>query len=106
MMLPDRRFGAGEFVGSFWNRDNSIEVDLVGGRDQATCREIDFAGSIKWSKTDKFRRNDLSKLIQHRALVPGSSEKTLLVGVSRSGFDVDGLDVHLNPEDLLAGFTA
>ena len=38
--------------------------------------------------------------------MPGASEKTLLVGVSRSGFDVDGLDVRLNPEDLLAGFTA
>ena len=37
-MLPDGRFGAGEFVGSFWNRDSSVEVDLVGGRDQATSR--------------------------------------------------------------------
>ena len=105
-MLPDRRFGGGEFVGAFWNRDNSVEVDLVGGRGQATSPEIDFAGSIKWRDRDRFDRGDLAKLIQHRALVPGASEKTLLVGVSRSGFDVDGLDVRLSPEDLLAGFTA
>ena len=99
---PRSRFGGGEFVGAFWNRDNSVEVDLVGGRGQARSREIDFAGSIKWRARDKFDRGDLSKLTQHRALVPGASEKTLLVGVSRSGFDVDGLDVRLNPEDLLA----
>jgi hypothetical protein len=46
-------------------------------------------------------RGDLSRLIQHRALVPGTSEKTLLVGVSRSGFAVDGLDGFLSPDDLL-----
>jgi uncharacterized protein len=105
-MLPDRRFGAGEFVGAFWNRDNSVEVDLVGGRGQASRREIDFAGSIKWRARDRFDGGDLTKLIQHRALIPGASDKTLLVGVSRSGFAMDGLDVRLGPEDLLAAFTA
>ena len=58
MMLPDPRFGAAEFVGSFWNRDNSVEVDLVGGRGQAGSREIDFVGSIKWRERDKFDRSD------------------------------------------------
>ncbi|HEY5344254.1 MAG TPA: hypothetical protein VIJ66_11440, partial [Solirubrobacteraceae bacterium] len=105
-MLPEERFGGGEFVGAFWNRDNSIEVDLVGGRDQATSREIDFAGSIKWRAQDKFDRGDLSALIQQRASIPGASEETLLVGVSRSGFDLDGLNVRLTPENLIAAFTA
>ena len=48
----------------------------------------------------------MSRLIQHRALVPGATEKTLLVGVSRSGFDVDGLDVRLTPEDIVQAFSA
>src|SRR5919204_6823664 len=31
-LFPDARFGAAMFVGGYWNRDNSVEVDLVGGR--------------------------------------------------------------------------
>ncbi len=105
-MLPDERFAGGEFVGSFWNRDNSVEVDLVGGRGQATSRDIDFVGSIKWRERTRFGRDDLSRLIQHRALVPGATDETLLVGVSRNGFAVDGLDVRLTPDDLIAAFAA
>jgi AAA+ ATPase superfamily predicted ATPase len=103
-MLPDRRFGDGEFVGAFWNRDNSVEVDLVGGRGQTTSHNIDFVGSIKWRGREKFGRGDLGRLIRHRALIPGASEETLLVGVSRNGFAVNGLDVRLTPEDLIAAF--
>jgi len=105
-LLPDERFGGAEFVGSFWNRDGSVEVDLVGGRDQVTSAHIDFVGSIKWRDRAELDRGDLSRLIQHRALVPGATDETLLVGVSRSGFSVDGLDVRLSPEDIVAAFSA
>ncbi len=105
-LLPDPRFGDAEFVGSFWNRDNSVEVDLVGGRQQATSEQIDFVGSIKWRERNQLDRRDLSQLIRHRALIPGASDDTLLVGVSRSGFAVDGLDVRLTPEEILAAFDA
>src|SRR6478609_5009708 len=73
-LLPDPRFGGAEFVGSFWNRDGSVEVDLVGGRGQATSERIDFVGSIKWRDRGELDRADLSKLIQHRALIPGATE--------------------------------
>jgi hypothetical protein len=36
----------------------------------------------------------------------GADEQTLLVGVSRAGFSVDGLDVRLGPDDLVASFRA
>ncbi len=101
-LLPDPRFGGAEFVGAFWNREGSVEVDLVGGRGQSTSKQIDFVGSIKWRERGKLDRGDLGKLIRHRALVPGASDATLLVGVSRNGFGVDGLDVRLTPEDLVA----
>ena len=101
-LLPDPRFGGAEFVGAFWNREGSIEVDLVGGRDRSTSGRIDFVGSIKWRERGKLDRGDLSRLIRHRALVPGASDETLLVGVSRNGFGVDGLDVRLTPEDIVA----
>jgi uncharacterized protein len=105
-VLPDERFGGAEFVGSFWNRDGSVEVDLVGGRDQAASAQIDFVGSIKWRDRGELDRGDLSRLIQHRALIPGATDETLLVGVSRSGFSVDGLDLRLSPEDIVAAFSA
>jgi len=105
-LLPDERFGGAQFVGAFWNRDGSVEVDLVGGRDRATSEQIDFVGSIKWRDRAELDRSDLSRLIQHRALIPGATDETLLVGVSRSGFSVDGLDIRLSPEDILAAFSA
>ncbi len=104
ILLPDTRFGAAEQVGSSWNRDGSIEVNLVGGRGEATSEQIDFVGSIKWRERGDFDRGDFSKLIRHRARIPGASDSTLLVGVSRHGFGVDGLDVRLTPEDILAAF--
>jgi uncharacterized protein len=103
-LLPDPRFGDAEFAGSFWNRDNSVEVDLVGGRGQTGSEQIDFVGSIKWRERHALDRHDLSELIRHRALIPGASDDTLLVGVSRSGFAVEGLDVRLTPEDIVAAF--
>jgi hypothetical protein len=101
-LLPDPRFGGAEFVGAFWNRDNSVEIDLVGGRDLPTSEQIDFVGSIKWRDRSDFDRGDLSTLIRHRALLPGASDDTLLLGVSRNGFAVDGLDVCMTPEDIVA----
>ncbi len=105
-LLPDPRFGGAQFVGSFWNRDGSVEVDLVGGRGQAGSEQIDFVGSIKWREKGELDRGDLSRLIQHRALIPGATPQTLLVGVSRSGFGVDGLDVRLTPEDIVGTVSA
>ncbi len=105
-LLPDGRFGGAEFVGSFWNRDGTVEVDLVGGRGQSTSEQIDFVGSIKWRDRGELDRGDLSRLIQHRALIPGASDETLLVGVSRNGFAVEGLDVRLGPEDIVEALGA
>lgn len=102
--LPDRRFGAAHFVGAFWNRDNSIELDIVGGREPLTSGQIDFVGSIKWRSRARFDRGDFSALVGQRAHVPGATEDTLLVGVSRNGFEVDGLDVRLGPEDVVGAF--
>lgn len=101
-MLPDDRFGRSDFVGAYWNRDSSVEVDLVGGSGQTGSDKIEFVGSIKWRSRQRFDRTDLRRLREHRDLVPGADQKTLLVGVSRSGFDVEGLDVRLTPDDLVS----
>lgn len=103
-LLPDERFGGALFVGGYWNRDNSIEVDLVGGRDETRTDPVDFVGAIKWRDTSNFDRSDFAGLATHRSIVPGTTGDTRLVGVSRTGFDVTGLDVELTAEDLLAAY--
>lgn len=101
-LLPDPRFGGAEFVGSYWNRDSSVEIDLVGGRGATGSKRIDFVGSIKWRAQAKLGREDVERLIAHRAVLPGADERTLLVGVSRTGFAADRLDVSLAPEEIVA----
>jgi AAA+ ATPase superfamily predicted ATPase len=103
-LLPDPRFGSAQFVGSFWTRDNQVEIDLVGGRDRDTAREVEFVGSIKWRDNKPFGRRDMASLTASRSDVPGASEDSLLVGVSRSGFDTTGLDVALSGEDILRAY--
>ncbi len=99
-LLPDDRFGAARYVGSYWTRSNEPEVDLVGAPDPEP-RAVSFVGSIKWRESRPFDRADAEQLIVRRQQVPGAGN-ALLVGVSRSGFAADsGLDLALSPEDLI-----
>jgi uncharacterized protein len=102
-MLPDARFRETRFVGGFWNRDNSVEVDLVGGSDEPSTTSIEFVGSITWLQR-AFGRADFSELVVHRDQVPGATATTALVGVSLSGFEVEGLDAQLGSEDIVEAF--
>jgi AAA+ ATPase superfamily predicted ATPase len=103
LMLPDaERFATARYVGGFWNRASTIEVDLVGGDARPVARRIGFVGSIKWRREDPFSRADGLALAARRDDVPGAGEETLLVGMSSTGFDDDApLDVRLTPEDLV-----
>lgn len=100
-LLPDPDFGDALFVGSFWTKDNRVEVDLVGGREPDRATTVDFIGSIKWKERALFDRDDLAVLNAARARVPGADPTTPLVGVSRSGFGTPGLDVEIDPAMLL-----
>jgi len=100
-LLPHERLGSARFVGGYWTRDNRVEVDLVGGRQERHIDVVDFVGSIKWRASRPFDRDDFAELAARRALVPGASPGTLLVGVSRAGFKQTGLDVEIGPEELL-----
>lgn len=88
-------------IGSYWTRDGRTELDLVGINGQGAKRWVSFVGSIKWRKSKPFSGNDASKLAAQRALVPGTSESTTLVGVSSSGFDLRDIPITLDPSDLL-----
>jgi uncharacterized protein len=60
-------------------------------------------GSIKWREKLPFNGRDLGRIAAQRNEVPGTDEDTVLIGVSREGFDEQGsgLDTALVPEDLL-----
>ena len=100
-ILPDPRLGAARFVGGYWTRDHRVEVDLVGGADRDRADPVEFVGSIKWREAASFDRADVARLIGHRDRVPGGTERSILVGVSRSGFETGDLDVALEPSDIL-----
>lgn len=103
-MLPDPQLGDARFVGAFWTKDNRVEVDLVGGREPGRAKTVDFVGSIKWRDRGQFGRDDLAGLHQARARVPGAGPGTRLVGVSRAGFSVPGLDAAFDPQALVAAW--
>jgi AAA+ ATPase superfamily predicted ATPase len=104
-MLPNKQFGEARYVGGWWNRTNSVQIDLIGSESLKKPASISFTGSIKWRNRQRFSRRDTAELIAARANVPGITSNSLLVGVSRCGFDQNtGLDVELGPEELIAAY--
>jgi uncharacterized protein len=105
-LLPDARsFGAARYVGGYWNRTGTIEVDLVGGDAKPVAKKIGFVGSIKWRQKKSFARSDAMKLASYRSKIPGASEQTALVGISSRGFEAGvPLDLQLSPEELVGAW--
>ncbi len=95
--------GGSRYVGAWWRRDHSIEVDLVGG-DRPDPTRIGFVGSVKWRERGRFSATDLEQLGASRAAVPGA-EGAKLVAVSRGGFEKGlGADATFGPDELLAAW--
>jgi uncharacterized protein len=104
-LLPDERFGAARYIGGYWNRNNSIEVDLVGGDKRPAAARIDFIGSVKWRDEQPFDNRDLAALAAKLPAVPGASTSTKLLGVSRQGFKRgSGLDIEIGPQEIIAAY--
>lgn len=87
-------------MGGYWNRRGDVEVDLVGAGKKERPDRVDFVGSIKWRESRPFDRRDFAALSGQIGVVPGADGSTLLVGISRTGFEAEGLDIALSPEDL------
>lgn len=101
-----RRFSPSELgvvagaVGSYWVRTNDPEIDLVVTDQAPVAKQIRAVGSIKWMENQPFNQPDLSRLYNHRSQLPGATDQTPLIVVSRSGTDVPGLRV-IDPQELL-----
>jgi AAA+ ATPase superfamily predicted ATPase len=97
------RLGGAQHVGSWWKRDHSVEVDLVGG-DAPVPERIGFVGSIKWRETRGFTTDDARALAAARAAVPGG-ETAKLVAITRVGIDhAAEVDEAFGPAELLAAW--
>lgn len=98
------RLGDVERVGSWWRRDHSIEVDLVGIAGSGKDERVAFLGSIKWRDDQPFSIRDLDELTARRGDVPGAAGAKI-VAVGRAGGET-GLeaDAIFGPAELLAAW--
>jgi AAA+ ATPase superfamily predicted ATPase len=101
-LLPDEALPAAPAVGGYWNRSNTIEVDLVGADREPVAKEVYFLGSIKWLERAAFDNHDLVALQKHRAAL--TTQPIPLIAVSRSGVTARGLTASYGPAELLAAW--
>ncbi|MFG2597923.1 ATP-binding protein [Streptomyces sp. NPDC048462] len=89
-------------VGSWWNRGNSREYDIV--VPAASGKRVLLLGSVKWREAKRFSDRELSGLAEARTAVPGASAAPLLA-VCPAGVE-EGVrpDLTLSPADLLAAW--
>lgn len=96
--------GGASFVGSYWTRDNAVEVDLVGG-DGLHPTQIAFVGSVKWHEREQFTAAERRALVEHRAAVPGAADARLVIA-SRTGVRSDvTADLILGPDEIVRAWT-
>lgn len=103
-LAPDLGFEAVEAVGGWWNRQNNPEIDLVGADRETGATQILFAGSIKWHISQPFDRRDYEALIRDSAFVPGVTQATELISVSRSDAEPQLPIRTLFPADLIGSW--
>ncbi len=86
-------------VGRWWNRDNSVEVDVVG----MDGRKVVLAGSVKWSRVAG--RADLRNLQKAVEALPDRAAYVQLVLFARERVrDVDPAEaLAFTAADLYAG---
>lgn len=104
-LLPDDTWPTTETVGSWWNRQNNPEIDLIGADRAPVAKEIHFLGSVKWYDNRKFGKHEYDELVRSVDAVPGATADTPLVAVTRAGVD-PGLPLAATwgPDDLITAW--
>lgn len=101
-LLPDVGWPRTGAVGGWWNRQGNPEIDLVGTDRYPRPSEVHFVGSIKWYENKPFSVHDYNRVAGDAPVIPGASQETPLVAVSRSGFADDlPLAAKWDPDDIL-----
>lgn len=88
-------------VGGFWTRSNDVEIDLVGADRAPIAKRIGYLGSVKWHETAPLAKKDFAALAAVAARVPGVSEETPLIGVSRARSELGPWSAVYSAEDLV-----
>lgn len=94
-------FAGSETVGSWWDRTNQHEYDLVTANRSG---RILWLGSIKWRPDRSMNRSEVSALVEARVLIPNATDARLLA-VCPAGADIDaGFDAVLNAGDIVDAY--
>ncbi|ONH35004.1 ATP-binding protein [Protofrankia sp. BMG5.30] len=101
-LLPDQTLPAAPAVGSYWNRPNTIQIDIVAADREPVAKELYFLGSIKWLERSAFDHHDLAVLQKYRAAL--TDEPLPLVAVSRGGVTATGLTAIYGPAELITAW--
>jgi AAA+ ATPase superfamily predicted ATPase len=103
-IAPDLGFPQVAEVGAWWNRLHTPEIDIVAKNDGRHA-DIAFAGSIKWHETQPFGLREYNGLLRDVHSVPGVSDQTILLAVTRTGEATDGVPIRcLGPTGLLSAW--
>lgn len=104
----DRRFNHARIVGGYWTRDNQVEVDLLGAdRDTPPVKSVAFVGSIKWRNVKPLDGHDIADLERAAFRIAGVTARTIVVGVSRTGFaGIARRIVEVTPDEIIEAFPA
>jgi hypothetical protein len=103
-IVPDLGFPEVAAVGAWWNRQHNPEVDIVAENDERRAG-IAFPGSIKWHETQPFSLREYNTLVRDVHPVPGVSDNTTLLAVTRTAESADGIPIRcLGPADLLTAW--
>ena len=89
-----------DIIGSWWNANSAVEVDIVAGDKAPVPSKIVAVGSIKWRDTKPFTDEDALELSNAASLVPGYDSTTSLIAVSRTPVEAEGI-IAITPADLL-----
>lgn len=101
-LLPDEGWPQTGAVGGWWNRQGNPEIDLVGTDRYPRPAQVHLVGSISWYENKPFSVHDYNVLAEAAPVIPGVSQQTPLVAVSRSGFADDlPLAAKWDPDDIL-----
>ena len=104
----DQRFGRARIVGGYWTKDNKVEIDLVGAdKETPPVASVSFVGTVKWRAGNVLDGHDVADLERSSQQMCGVTEKTPVVGVSRTGFgQIARQIVKVSPDEILEAFPA
>lgn len=96
LAITDPALQGVEEVRAWWNRDATIEVDVVA----ISAQRSTLIGTVKWRERGGVTRADLAELREQRARLP-RAEDAALAAISAAGPAPVGADYAFTADDLL-----